>query len=156
MKKIKRYKIAFIIPVLVFFAASCNQQTPAADFPYKTGVVSISGHELKVQYADTTDEQQRGLGDRANLAQDQGMYFRFNQTAKEVVWMKNMQFPIDVIWINNSKVVQIDQNLLPQPNTADTQLRLYPSNAEVDAFLETNVGWAADNGIRVGDEVVSK
>ena len=39
------------------------------------------------------------------------MLFRFSQAEKYSFWMKDMRFPLDIIWIKNREVVHIEKNI---------------------------------------------
>ena len=48
------------------------------------------------------------------LANDKGMLFVFNEPGNRSMWMKNMQFHLDIIWFNeNGNVVSIQKNVPP-------------------------------------------
>jgi hypothetical protein len=82
------------------------------------------------------------------------MLFLYNIKRPAVFWMKGMRFPLDIIWIADGKVVQIDKQAPHEPGVADPDLKRYISNEPVDAVLEVNAGFAEKNGIKVGDPVV--
>ena len=51
---------------------------------------------------------------RETLPENQGMLFVFESEGKYGFWMRNMNFPIDIIWIDkNNKVVDIAKNAEP-------------------------------------------
>ena len=76
--------------------------------------ISIKGKIIYVDIAKTDLELSRGLSGRLNLASDNGMLFVFaKKDTSPIFWMKNMLFPIDIIWIDDEKVVQIDKNIKP-------------------------------------------
>ena len=74
----------------------------------------------------------------------------FDREARHNLWMKNMRFPLDIIWLNrNKKIVDIYQNALPCKEICKD---LIPQSAA--AFvLEVNSGFVAKNQIQVGDKV---
>lgn len=82
------------------------------------------------------------------------MLFVYSQPSIHQFWMKDMQFPIDIIWIDNGKVVGITDNVPPpDPNTTLNQLPTYSSPQPVSAVLEVNAGYAAMYNIMAGDPV---
>jgi uncharacterized membrane protein (UPF0127 family) len=65
--------------------------------------------------------------------------------------MKDMKIAIDMIWIANQKVVQIDADVpAPAPGTVDRNLKLYPAHQPVEYVLEVNSGFAQEKGVSVG------
>jgi uncharacterized membrane protein (UPF0127 family) len=117
--------------------------------------VIISGKKLLVDIADTPALQTKGLSGRQSLDENQGMLFVFPSEAKQFFWMKDMLFPIDIIWINkDEEIVYIDENApIPEPNTADYKLPLYSSPKAVKYVLEVNAGYSEKYSIKVGDRV---
>jgi len=117
--------------------------------------VSVGNTKISVEIASTNETRQKGLGQRANLPQGSGMLFVFDQ--KDVIrsfWMKDMQFPLDFIWIKDAKIVQIDKNIpVPSPGTDDSNLTIYTSNSPVDYVLEVNAGFCDKNNIKEGDSL---
>lgn len=99
------------------------------------------------------EERNRGLSGRESLPRNRGMLFIFPKKDNLHFWMKNMFFPIDIIWISDNKVVGIDRNALPD---GDLPTKAYASPEPVNRVIEVNAGFAAENNISVGDEVVIK
>ena len=67
--------------------------------------------------------------------------------------MKDMNFPIDIIWIAGSKVAGFAENAAPQPGARLWELSIYTSPDGVDKVLEVNAGVVAKDNIKVGDTV---
>lgn len=117
----------------------------------KLSKVFINGKEIKVEIADDFYEIKQGLSDRGNLSENQGMLFVFGDKNERVFWMKNMNFPLDVIWIDDDKIVQIDKNCEPGGENPEKQ---YYSKTLVNYVLEVNGGFADKNNIKIGDKVI--
>jgi len=91
----------------------------SVEFP--RGTVKIDGVVLEVQIADTDPRRARGLMFQEQLPLDEGMLLVFDDANKRSIWMLNMQFPLDVIWIDdNSKVVFIEKNVPPCKTALET------------------------------------
>jgi hypothetical protein len=83
-----------------------------ANFP--KGKIKIDNITLDVQIADTPNRMTEGLQFQQQLAYNQGMIFIFSQPQVVAMWMKDMQFPLDMIWFDsNGNVVDIEKNLPP-------------------------------------------
>lgn len=66
-----------------------------------------------------------------------------------------MEFAIDIIWIKDGKIIQIDKNVeAPAVGTPDNKLKLYSPKSAVDYVLEVNSGYSDLNNIKVGDSVL--
>src|SRR3989344_127069 len=145
-------KIFILLFSTVFLAASCNSSLPQ----FNDAAVQINNKKLNVFVADEEQEQRLGLAVRKKISDEEGMLFTFDKPLMPTFWMKDMKFPIDIIWIKNNQVVEVDRDLAPQPGVENQELKLYKPNSEVDAVLEVNAGWAKKNNLSIGDEVIVK
>lgn len=116
--------------------------------------LKIAGINLTVEIADTQDKKNKGLGGRTSLASDSGMLFIFPEPSKYSFWMKEVNFPLDFVWIKGDTVVDLLQNI--QPSAAgqeDASLPIYQPREEVDKVLEVTAGAIQRLNIKVGDTV---
>ncbi len=117
-------------------------------------VIPLTVRDLAIdtQVAATPDERKKGLSGRESLPINSGMLFVFDSAANWGIWMKDMQFPIDIIWINaDRKIVYIVQNATPQPGKKDSELAIYRSNSTALYVLEVNAGISNLHNLQVGD-----
>jgi uncharacterized membrane protein (UPF0127 family) len=114
--------------------------------------LTIGKKTLLVKVAKTEAELKQGLSGTASLTDDEGMLFDFGQQdTSRTFWMKGMLIPIDIIWINDGKVAQIDKSVpAPAPGTEDAKLTLYPSHDGVDYVLEVASGFSDRHSIKIG------
>ena len=76
--------------------------------------VELGGTVIRAEIVDTNPTRIKGLMFRETLPENQGMLFVFESEGKYGFWMRNMNFPIDIIWIDkNNKVVDIAKNAEP-------------------------------------------
>jgi uncharacterized membrane protein (UPF0127 family) len=120
--------------------------------------VLIGNTEVLVNVADTEIKRRKGLGGVSSLSENHGLLFIFDsQDIRPPFWMKDMLIPIDIIWINDGKISQIDKNIqTPPPGTPDSALELYIPNDTIDSVLEVNAGFSDRHNINVGDSVIIK
>ena len=101
---------AVIIGVAGMLSLPSDIKLEYVEFP--RGTVKIDDVVLEVQIADTDPLRVRGLMFQEELPFDQGMLFVFDDSNKRSIWMLNMQFPLDIIWLDNEgKVVYIEKNI---------------------------------------------
>ena len=114
-----------------------------------SGVI-IKGHEIRVIAA--TDEKSRtlGLSNRPSLAADEGMLFVFPGYGQPSFWMKDMEFPLDIIWIKDDKVEGTATQLQPE---GDSPRDTYQPVSPVNYVLEVNAGLVDKDDIKIGDAV---
>ena len=108
---------------------------------------------IKAEIADTEAERERGLSGRTSLAADAGMWFEFEQDGKYSIWMPDMNFAIDIIWISSDfKVVQIANNVLPEPGVSENKLKHYINQSPARYVLEVPAGTAAAHKLMIGSQ----
>jgi len=121
--------------------------------------VIINGHEIKIEIMDTPAKQAQGLSGHESLAENSGMLFVFSKPARQNFWMKDMKFPIDIIWIRQTadgdRIVGFVENAPVPPSTdgLETSLEIFSSPDNVYKVLEINAGLVKRWGIKVGDLV---
>ena len=117
----------------------------------------VVAHEIKVEIVRTPEARAVGLSKYSSLEADRGMLFIFDkQDAVPEFWMKDMSFAIDIIWINDNKISEINSNVLPPAAGAndDNKLVRYFPKSPVDYVLEVKAGEVARREIKVGNEVI--
>ena len=115
----------------------------------KTETLKIGAKEINIQIADNDEERSKGLSGVTSLGKSEGMLFVFD--SKDVTpsfWMKGMKIPLDIIWIDDGKIVKIDNNV-PFSN----QEKLYTPGQPIDYVLEVNVGFSDKNSLKIGDAI---
>jgi len=112
--------------------------------------VKINDQMIKVELAIKPADQYLGLSYRPSLCADCGLLFLFSDSRRREFVMRGMNFPLDIIFINEHKIISIAANLPPEGNTPT---KLYWSSGPADAVLEVNGGRAALGGVKVGDYV---
>lgn len=156
----KKFVIQAIVLLLVIVGAlvySVNKTSfipRQPSEPSKTSDITIGNTAIKVEVADTPAVRAKGLGGRDKLAADFGMLFIFEKPGRYPFWMKGLNFPLDFIYIKDSKVVDMIKNVPnPPPGEKDQNLLIYMPNQEVDMVLEVNAGFIDAHNIKVGDQV---
>jgi uncharacterized membrane protein (UPF0127 family) len=111
--------------------------------------LQIGNAFLKVEVAETNVAKAKGLSQRESLNEDGGMLFLFKEPGHYGIWMKDMNFPIDIIWVNEAKkIVEITPNVTP-----DTFPKTFYSKEPIQYVLEVQAGWAGEHSILKGDTV---
>jgi len=114
---------------------------------YKTATDSII-KKLDIEIADSDYEIQTGLMYRSSMKSNQGMLFVFPDVRPRSFYMKNTQFPLDLIFIDNKNtIVSLQKNAKPFDESP------LPSNLPAKYVLELNAGLVDKWGINVGDRV---
>lgn len=113
--------------------------------------VEARNWRFEVEVANTSRKMKRGLSGRSELAENQGMLFVFNQSGLHSFWMKDMLFPIDIIWIDeNKEVVFMKRNA--QPCAEEYCSNILP-NEKAKYVLEIKTGVADEINLKIGDKL---
>ncbi|MFH1863937.1 MAG: DUF192 domain-containing protein [bacterium] len=117
--------------------------------------IKIGSNNIKAILANTEGSRKKGLGGTEKLDENGGMFFVFEK--KDIIpsfWMKDMNIAVDILWINDGEIVQIDKNVQPpEAGTKDNDLAQYTPGSPVDYVLEVKAGYSDKNGIKTGDSV---
>lgn len=130
-----------------------TRMTPAVErvLRHDADIVLPDGTQIEVQVANDPAEQERGLGGLKTMRDDQGMLFRFETPSRYTFWMKDMKFPIDIIWIHGDTIVDSKENA-PVPNGPVPE-EMYLPEADSEMVLELTSGMAARHGLKNGDHL---
>lgn len=115
----------------------------------KSTKVFVNGQTISVMVAKTDKEKQVGLSGRNKIGENQGMLFIFDTPNYYSFWMKEMKFPIDIIYINGNKIITVVENAKP-PLSANDNLAIYQPSEKSDKVLELNAGSADKLKIKTG------
>ena len=126
---------------------------PSNDFKLENiKYVKIAGQEVKVELAFTLEARTQGLSNRKELKKGEGMLFIFERLGNYPFWMKDMNFPIDIIWIGEDmKVVYIKKDARPESYPEAYGPQKEDKNAKY--ILEVVSGFSDKNNLKIGDEV---
>lgn len=140
----------FALVILGIYLASNNALPKIPSFASinatSTIAVTAPNGTINVEIADTDDLRARGLSYRESLASDGGMLFVFQISGIYGFWMKDMNFPLDMVWVDaNHKVVAIDSDIA----TSTYPDSIFPPS-DISYVIELNAGAARQFGIATG------
>ena len=110
---------AMAIVVAAVLVASLTYQPKEAPGPrcgpYRNDkTVTIDSVKIKAEVVQVPAELEKGLGGRPCIESNQAMLFIFDKPSHYAIWMKDMHFPIDIIWISSDyKVVGLEIDVSP-------------------------------------------
>src|SRR3989338_9107684 len=139
-KNISSFVLAVVFFILLFVIPKDHRNIKA---------IQIMGQNIRVNLATTDAAREQGLSGRENLKEDEGMLFVFDYPDKYSFWMKDMNFPIDIIWLGeNLEVVYIKKDAEPSsyPNA-------FGPDKNARYVLEVKAGFAEKNNLKEGDKI---
>lgn len=140
-----------VIPVFLLLQNKILLPSKQTETPKQS--ITIDGHTFSLLLAKTEAEKEKGLSGKSSISQDTGMLFIFDKADFYDFWMKDMEFPLDIIWINKDKIVTIQDDLQPATTTDVTLIPRFKSIAPADRVLEINAGLAKKYNFKNGDTV---
>ena len=144
MKKV--LLLLFITVVLIIIFVGKNFVSKNSD-----RILRVDDRTIYLEVADSDKERTQGLSGRASLDKTRGLLFVFPNTQIYSFWMKDMNFPLDFIWLNEKKVIDLTENA-PVPIDKDlSNLTLYQPREKANEVIELNAGLVKELGIKNGD-----
>lgn len=145
MKKSYLFIVIIMLAVFAWLTIKPSILEQKAHIPQ----VEIGGKIINIEIANTNANRELGLSGHAPLADNEAMFFIFERSGIYPFWMKDMLFPIDIIWISDDfHVVYIEKNAQPSsyPNT-------FNPNEKAKYVLEINAGFSDKNNLKIGDKL---
>ena len=147
-KPFKKWHLILLVIIIVFAMGK-----KIYDSFWSKATIRIGGQEVRVLVADTTARRSKGWSDRKNMGRYGGMLFVFPDSGRYAMVMRDMRFPLDIVWLDGNKIVDIAPNLLPEPDVPENKLTVYGARASSTMVLELPAGFAQQFGLKIGDEV---
>jgi len=152
------YWVLAVAAVLALVAAAFVVADPLAPGAYERATVTVvdeDGTELgtvRVRVADTFQQHYTGLSDTEALSEDEGMLFVFEGEARRSFVMREMDFPLDIVFVGaNRTVTRIHHAPVPPPNASGSDLAPYRGTGQF--VLEVNRGWTTRHNVTTGDRI---
>jgi uncharacterized membrane protein (UPF0127 family) len=105
-----------------------------------------AGRKYTLQVAATPAARELGLGKRMSLADNRGMLFVFSSSQEQCFWMKDMHFPLDMIWVSSTHRVEYVETAV----SPTTYPHIFCPDVMAKYVIELNAGQASQAGIRTG------
>ena len=115
--------------------------------------IRVNGEILKVLVAKDYKHLVKGLGGRKDLSGYDGMLFVFGNRNQHTMVMRDMEFPIDIVWIDSGQIVDIAPNAAIELDKQEGEYFPYLARTVSSHVLETPAGTANSRGWKIGDRV---
>lgn len=140
----------------IFWAVGGHEIQSHASFYWhkltgKTVTLEINGYKIEAEIARSSSERQKGLSGREELGKNKGMIFVFEKEDLYSFWMKEVNFPLDIIWIKGDTIVGLKEKV---PVETGPEYTPYLPPEPVDKVLEVAGGWAEKHGVKAGQKVI--
>lgn len=102
---------------------------------------------LQARLANTEELRVKGLSGTHTFGVDQAMLFAFDYSGKWGIWMKDMNYPIDVVWLDeNKQVIDIYNHMTP-----NTYPKVFLPHKDAKYIVELPADFARNNYLHLGD-----
>lgn len=150
--KFLKFTVIFLAAIFVFVGMSSLIFKLGRDNSPLPQKIRIGNTVIDLQLALTKTDQEIGLAKFSSLPENEGMLFIFNKPDTYSFWMKDMKFPIDIIWISEDfKIIHIEKSLSP-----DTYPQGYAPKDKALYVLEVNAGFSDTHSFTIGESVEFK
>ena len=151
MREFKPFKTWHLIFIILVILISVGYIIYGSFWTKAT--IKIGGQEIRALLADTYNHRLEGWSDRKDMGKFGGMLFVFPDRGQHAMVMRDMRFPLDIVWLDGNKVVDIAPNLPPQPGVPEDQLIVYMARTASTLVLELPAGFKDRTGLKIGDIV---
>lgn len=130
-------------------ASTATGTAPWSDLYPDTKPMSIGAVAVEASVADSWPERIQGLSNTPYLPPEVVKFFVFDSLAYHSIWMKDMKYPIDIMWVDEAgTIVHIAKNVPPEsyPETFSP-----PTPALY--VIEAVAGFASTHALTVGTSV---
>lgn len=136
-------KVFGILVILILVSVFLFTQ----NFSTSQNILRIGSNNLKIEIVIDPSDKAKGLSGRESLSDDNGMLFVYEEPSIYSFWMKDMNFAIDIIWIDkNKKVIDITHDVRPE-----SYPKTFSSQSPAQYILEVNSGWAEKHAVEIED-----
>jgi uncharacterized membrane protein (UPF0127 family) len=109
--------------------------------------IYVKNNLVKAEVVESPEKREKGLSEREGLAEGRGMLFVMSGTNFPRFWMKGMRFSIDIIWIDNGRVIGFEKNISPKDS------RVFTSPAAAGYVLEVPAGFCDKYNIEINNAI---
>lgn len=93
----------------------------------------------------------QGLSGREKIGSD-GMLFIFSDPDLHGIWMLDMKFNLDIIWVSQGEVIGFELNAA-KPAEKTKSLPIYQPSQPVDMVIEVPAGFVDQHNLKIGDKL---
>ncbi len=126
----------------------------------------IGSHYYRLEIANTDARRVKGLSGRDSLGENEGMIFKFPYAGRYIFWMKDMKFPIDIIWLQDNEIIDLTPSARPEEQASEASAAPHSQASEggftrytprlpANRVIELNAGIIQKESLKIGDTISS-
>lgn len=145
-----------ILVVAGLFVAGLGPFAPPAEDEYERTTVTVlaNSNELAtvdVRVADTFQKRYVGLSSTESLDRGEGMLFVHDSAGQHGYVMRDMDFPLDIIFIAPNGTITTIHHAPLDPDTTEDDLTPYRGSGKY--ILEVPYGYTNETGVETGNRI---
>jgi len=109
--------------------------------------VRVGGAVVQAEVVQSPDKVAQGLAGRRALDEGRGMLFLMPERKRQVFWMQGMRFPLDIIWVDQGRIIGLERNVPPGEE------HIVTSPEPAAQVLEVPAGFSERRALKPGDKV---
>lgn len=150
----RKISVSFFLLLCLVFITSCDSKNISKEKLAKLQkqgyhTISIKDKDVKLEIASDQKSRTQGLSDRESLCENCGMLFVFDEKGQYDFWMKDMKFPLDIVYLEGNKVIEIFKNV--QALDGDKKTTIISPKFQANRVLEFNAGYIDKLGVKEGE-----
>ncbi|MEO6005983.1 MAG: DUF192 domain-containing protein [Opitutus sp.] len=146
------FSLLVLAATLPLAITGCGRTATGSDAPPKTVAdffeIRVGNKPVRMQLAVRQEEMERGLMERRDLGENDGMLFVYDRPQQMSFWMRNTPTPLDIGFFNASGVLEEIYPLHPYDETS-----VKSRGDQLMFALETNQGWYHRTGTKPGSKL---
>ncbi len=119
----------------------------------ETVTVHLNNQDYTVLVAKNYAQQYRGWSKRKDMGKTDGMLFLFRNRSQHAMVMRDMLFPLDIIWVDDKTIVDMAPGVPAEPGKTEEQLIPYFARGPSTIVLEMASGTIFKAGFKIGDKI---
>jgi uncharacterized membrane protein (UPF0127 family) len=150
-KKTIAISIAVVVIVVIALLGTWSLLTTPKEIVGNPQACFKTEECLEIIFAMTPEEQETGYSNYTAYPSGKAMLFVFDKVGMQSMWMKDMAFPIDIIWIDSRD--RIGHIVKEAPPCEDKTCLIYEPPIQAKYVLEVPSGFARENNLFNGDVI---
>ena len=139
-----QYAKAGWVAVLALLVATAAQAQPLVE-------ARFADQAFQLELVADPESRRQGLMERTELAAGTGMLFDFPEGTQPAIWMRNMQMPLDLLFVNEqARLVHVFSEV---PPCADLPCDVYQADQPLRFVIEIPAGTATQLGLQPGAQL---
>ncbi|MFZ1483941.1 MAG: DUF192 domain-containing protein [Candidatus Saccharimonadales bacterium] len=102
-------------PALFIVGTLAVVMVPLLAYKPPTNTLLLDNQEYVLEIVASSEARKKGLSGHESLAANEGMLFAEPTPTVTCIWMKDMNFAIDIVWVDDTKIIRhLEERVSPK------------------------------------------